>query len=685
MTGGILSREKAFTEGKSVDCYRFLGCHRVSVMRGIIAPENPDSDICIVPEHPEYGVLHSLKAADSSRTEPFVYTVFAPNAKKVRVIGDFNDWGMQPVFGDEMQMDPLGFWHSGELYTYPGTLYKYDITGADGIQRIKNDPFCVSSELRPGTASKAADLPVFCWQDGEWIRRRVANDPLPGPMNIYELHAGSWKRGRIPDIDYEVNWQEAEKRRNEEPFLNYREIADELSVYVSSMGYTHVELMPLCEHPLDGSWGYQTGNYYSLTSRYGSPEDFMYFVDRMHRYGIGVILDWVPGHFCKDDSWLYRFDGTFLFEYDAENKRENPLWGTANFDMGKGCVRSFLISNALMWLKEYHVDGLRVDAVSNLLYYDYSCMHDPRPQNMFGGYENMEAAAFLKLLNNKVHRQVPGAVMIAEDSSTWPRVTERPPAGLGFDLKWNMGWMNDSLSYMALTPEQKRLHHNKLTFSLMYAYSERYVLPVSHDEAVHGKKTLLDKMNGDLWKKFAYMRAYMVYMLTHPGKKLLFMGNEFGQLMEWRFYEALEWKMVLYPPHDRLREFIRALNHIYLDNSALWILDNDPRGFRWIDADNASQSIYSYIRYDGTGKGFLIVLLNMSDMYYPEFRLGVPEDGNYKILISGDEARYGGAGNVDNGTVSAELKPWNRQPYSIKLKLAAQSGCIIALDSNKAQ
>ena len=581
-----------------------------------------------------------------------------------------------------MSRSALGFWHS-ELGGIPeGSLYKYEITGRDGVTRLKTDPFAVSSELRPGTASVAWELPDFEWNDGKWMRNRAETDIYSAPVNIYEIHAGSWRRGQIPGIDYKNNWQEAEARRAEEPFLNYREMADELAAYLLEMNYTHVELMPMCEHPLDESWGYQTGSYYALTSRFGKPEDFMYFVDRMHRSGIGVIMDWVPGHFCKDESYLYKFDGTYLYEYEAENKRENPLWGTANFDYSKRSVKNFMISNGIYWLKEYHIDGLRIDAVANIIYYDYNCMHAVRPLNAYGGNENLEAALFLREFNIAVHEAAPGAVTIAEDSSTFSGVTARPEqGGLGFDFKWNMGWMNDTLEYMSADPGKRRILHNKLTFAMMYAHTERFLLSLSHDEAVHGKKTMLDKMYGPLEDKFSEYRTFLLFMTCHPGKKLLFMGSEFGQIMEWRFYEALEWKMLLYPTHGMLHEYVKALNGIYTTENALSSGDYDAGGFRWIDADDRDRNVYSFIRQDPENdRNFLIALCNFSDKTYDDLALGVPRFCDYRIIfrtVPEDQEEEIIIDDPSAGLMRPKPEGIGQMPFHIRLKLEAYSGMII--------
>ncbi len=659
------SFEREYLSGNCYDAYKRLGCHTVT-------------------ERDKGRVRSGISDAPVRLS----FYVYAPGAISVRVAGDFNSWGGSSYPADTMFRSDNGFWYT-EIEALPeNTLYKYMITGADGSVRFKADPYAVTSELRPGTASVATDLHKFSWSDAEWNKNRSSADTYASPVNIYEIHAGSWRRGRIPGIDYEKNWQEAEAQRADEPFLNYREMADELSAYLTEMNYTHVELMPLCEHPLDDSWGYQTGSYYALTSRFGTPEDFMYFVDRMHRSGIGVIMDWVPGHFCKDESYLYKFDGTFLYEYGEENKRENPLWGTANLDYSKNFVKNFMISNAAYWLSEYHIDGLRIDAVANIIYYDYNCMHRIRPLNAYGGNENLEAALFLRELNTAVHGLAPGAVMIAEDSSTYPGVTAKPEwGGLGFDYKWNMGWMNDTLEYMSLSPAERVNYHNKMTFAMMYAHTERFMLSLSHDETVHGKKTLIDKMYGDLDTKFSEYRAYLLYMICHPGKKLLFMGSEFGQIMEWRFYEALEWKMLLYPSHGMLKEYTKALNGIYLIEKSLYAGDFSQNGFRWIDADDRERNVYSFIRQDPENdRDFLIVLCNFSDRTYDDFRLGVPRFCDYSIIFrssgsDGTEECDGGLLTGAEDLYSSYIRPKpegeSSMPFHIKLKLNAYCGLII--------
>ena len=593
MTEYISAQQCAdFKKGTCTDCYKFLGSRK-----------------------------HS-KTIDRKKVTGIQFTVWAPAARSVRVVGDFNNWGNDENESGLMTKDENGFWYFFSTDVYCGQKYKYMVEHQSGKRVLKSDPYAYSSEVRPNTASIIYDLLPYDWTDSDWIENRGNVDYIHGPMNIYEMHLGSWKR------DYENSTLK-------EGFMNYRQIADELAVYLKDMNYTHVEVMPVAEHPLDASWGYQTMGYYSITSRYGTPDDFRYFVNRMHEAGIGVIVDWVPGHFCKDDPGLYNFDGDWTYEHSEHDYRENVLWGTANFDLGKGTVRSFLISNALYFFREYHVDGLRVDAVANILYLDYEGLAAKKLTNVYGGRERIEGVEFLRMLNTAVFAEINNPLMIAEDSSAWPMVTKPVYlGGLGFNFKWNMGWMNDSLKYMGYDPIYRKWHHDKLTFSIMYAFSENYVLPLSHDEVVHGKKTIIDKMYGDYGTKFAALRAYYLYMMTHPGKKLNFMGNEFAPFLEWREYEALEWKMLNYPAHSSVKDYIKSLNEFYLNNKALWEIDDDYKGFQWIDANNSDQSVFSFIRYSNDPENFLVVICNFTPVEYKDFRLGVPRFADYEKVFS---------------------------------------------------
>ncbi len=664
-----------FHKGDSDTCYLFLGSH----------PEVRDN----VP-----GVR---------------FSVWAPHAVSVQVVGEFNQWGggqtkQEPVrrrpltegkngeatycgepdsavpevkeaggLGGWMKKDRTGIWHAFLPYLGPGTLYKYKIATKSGDVRFHSDPMALQSELRPGTASIVYELTEYPWTDSRWMERRAQMNYATSPLNIYEMHLGSWRRGEIPGLTPE----EQEEHRQEAPFLNYREIAERLVPYLQSMHYTHVEFMPIGEHPLDGSWGYQTLCFYSITSRYGTPDDFRYLVNRLHEAGLGVILDWVPGHFCKDEAGLYCFDGTWLYEEEDVLRREND-WGTANFALGKGEVQSFLISNAVYFLREYHVDGLRVDAVANMLYLDYGKRPCPELKNVYGGIENLEAIQFLRKLNHTVCRNVANPLMIAEESTAWPLVTKPEYiGGLGFRFKWNMGWMNDSLEYMKMDPLYRKWNHNKMTFSIMYAFSENFILPLSHDEVVHGKRSLLDKMYGEYDYKFTSLRCYYTYMMTHPGKKLLFMGAEFGEFIEWRYYEELEWKLLLYPPHAALREFVTELNYIYKKEKALWERDDQYEGFEWIDANNMSQSVLSYIRKGRDPKDFLVVLCNFTPVSYPEYNIGVPRFADYEEILNSDAERFGGSGHRNEGLLRPRPTGWNGQPFHVTVQLPAGSAILL--------
>lgn len=590
------------------------------------------------------------------------FSLWAPAAISVRVIGDFNAWGSIENESGYMQKAEYGVWTCFIEGASSGQRYKYRITRMDGSVIDKADPYTRYSELRPATASVITEETHFKWTDEAWLRYRAETNWKKSPINIYEVHLGSWMRGDIEGLDYEKDWREVDKRKAEEPFLNYRDIADRLTAYIKKMNYTHVEIMPIPEHPLDGSWGYQTLCYYSVTSRYGSPDDFRYFVDKLHSEGMGVILDWVPGHFCKDDAGLYNLDGNMPYEPKDRNKREN-IWGTANFDLGKGAVRSFLISNAMYFLREFHIDGIRADAVANILYHDYE----------HGGPENKDGADFLRALNYTVHSEMPDVLMIAEDSSTFPGVThDVRSGGIGFDFKWNMGWMNDTLEYMKAEYPERRQIHNKMTFSLFYAFSESYILPISHDEVVHGKKSLVDKMSGDYDAKFASLRCFCLYMMTHPGKKLSFMGNEIAQFMEWRYYEEIEWKLLLYPKHEALRKYVSDLNRFYRENKALWEADDAPEGFKWIDADNKDQSVFTYIRYAEDKDDFLVIVCNFTPVSYENFRIGVPRFADYMPVFSSSEL----GAEDEAAAVRPEPTQWNGMPFHIQIKLNGYGALI---------
>ncbi|MFD0681603.1 MULTISPECIES: 1,4-alpha-glucan branching protein GlgB [unclassified Paenibacillus] len=578
------------------------------------------------------------------------FAVWAPHAREVRVIGDFNNWD-----GSGYAMSRASTWGVWSLFipnVREGDYYKYEIITQHGTLVLKADPYAFYSELKPGTASRVYALEGYEWNDQEWEGSKSTNSSYNRPMNIYEIHMGTWKKK--PDGEY----------------YTYRELADELVDYVAGMGYTHVELLPLAEHPYDRSWGYQATGYYSVTSRFGTPKDFMYFVDRCHQAGIAVIMDWVPGHFVKDDHGLRQFDGQPLYEHKDPRHAEKPEWGTLAFDFSKPEVISFLISNALFWMEMYHIDGLRVDAVASLLYLNFGKPQDQWIKNAHGGDENPEAIAFIKKLNHTVFAHYPHALMMAEDSTDWPMVTSPVYAGgLGFNYKWNMGWMNDMLKYMELDPYFRRGSHNLLTFSFMYTFSENYVLPLSHDEVVHGKKSLLNKMPGDYWQKFANLRALYGYMMAHPGKKLLFMGSEFGQFDEWKDLEDLDWEMLEYDSHRTMHQYVRDLNHFYLQEKSLWELDHQSEGFSWIDPHDNNQSIVTFMRKSKDPEDFLIILCNFTPVTHSQYRIGVPFDGEYIECFNSDMPQYGGSNQFNNGKLKTQTVSWHYQPYSLQLTI----------------
>lgn len=599
--------------------------------------------------HRSYEVLGS-HFCNINKADGILFTLWAPNAQKVSVVGDFNGWN--PELNVMERHSYSQFWTLFIPDIPYWSSYKYAVKDSSGKTVLKADPFALHSENRPSTASKAIDLSGYTWSNNELLWQEAKQSPYEKPVNIYEVHLGSWKRG------------------NENRFLTYRELAEDLPKYANDMGYTHIEIMPIMEHPFDGSWGYQITGYFAVTGRYGTPQDFMYFVDKCHENGIGVILDWVPGHFCKDEHGLYKFDGTPLYEYQDEKRSENHGWGTAYFDLGRNEVISFLISNAMYWLDIFHIDGLRTDAVASMLYLDYDKKSGEWAPNKYGGRENIEAINFLRKLNEAVFQKHPYALMIAEESTSWPLVTA--PAytgGLGFNYKWNMGWMNDMLKYMQLDAIDRKWHHNLVTFSMMYAYSENFVLPLSHDEVVHGKKSLIDKMWGDYWQKFASLRLFLGYMIAHPGKKLLFMGGEFAQFCEWRFHEGLEWFLLSYDSHSTLKRYVHNINHLYKETSALWELDHESKGFKWIDPNNYSQSIITFIRQGKEEENFTIVICNFTPVVYEDYNIGVPKLCDYKEIMNSDSAIYGGSNVINQGIIKADELSWHGQPCCIKVRI----------------
>jgi 1,4-alpha-glucan branching enzyme len=589
------------------------------------------------------------------------FAVWAPNAERVSVIGDFNRWDgrIHPmrVHGSS------GVWEIFVPEVGEGALYKFEIRNRhNGHILVKTDPYGFCFEQRPGTAARVVEEGRHGWQDEAWMKERAEADWLHAPMNIYEVHAGSWQRG--------------ERNR----FLTYRELSEKLVPYVKDMGYTHIELMPISEHPLDESWGYQTTGYYGVTSRYGSPDDFRALVDACHRAGIGVILDWVPAHFPKDGWALARFDGTALYEHEDPRLGEHQDWGTLIFNYGRNEVRNFLLANAHYWLNEFHIDGLRVDAVASMLYLDYSRKAGEWLPNKYGGRENLEAIEFLKQLNVMVHEEFPGALTIAEESTAWPMIS-RPVylGGLGFSMKWNMGWMNDTLAYVKNDPIYRRYHHNQLTFGQLYAYSENFVLPFSHDEVVHGKRSLLDKMPGDAWQKFANLRLLLTYQMTYPGKKLNFMGNEFGQGREWSVNRSLDWYLLDVHWHRGVQKLVQDLNHLYRDTPALHELDFSPEGFAWIDCHDADQSIIIYQRRACDGS-HVIVALNFTPVQREGYRIGSPHGGRYREILNSNAAIYGGSNTGNGEGLNAEDTSWMGYPHSLVVTLPPLAGIILKRD-----
>ncbi len=613
-----------FHEGTNAKAYEYLGAHPV------------DGGVC--------------------------FRVWAPNVQWAGVAGDFNGW--QP---DKAPMTKIssGVWECFVDGVNRYDAYKYYFRTADGREFYKSDPFAFHCETRPGTASKYYGELDFDWSDKGWLRKRKKADIYSSPMNIYEVHAGSWQL------------------YDDGNPLSYRDLADRLIPYVKDMGYTHIELLPVMEYPFDGSWGYQVTGYFAPTSRYGTPEDFAYFVNAAHNAGIGVILDWVPAHFPKDTYGLYEFDGGACYEYADPRKGEHLQWGTRVFDYGKPEVQSFLVSSAMFWISEYHIDGLRVDAVASMLYLDYGRDDGNWIPNCHGGRENLEAVAFLKKLNESVFREHGDVLMIAEESTAWPMVS-RPTylGGLGFNFKWNMGWMNDCLRYFSLDGLARKFNHDCLTFSFFYAFSENFVLPISHDEVVHGKCSLINKMPGTYEEKFAGVRSFLGYMISHPGKKLLFMGCEFGQFIEWNYKQQLDWLLLDYEAHRQLKSYVSALNKFYLANSPLWEIDYSWEGFSWIVSDDSSNSVVAYIRRDKK-ENELIALCNFTSVTRQKYRIGVPKPGTYRVVFSSALPEFGGKGESTVGSVRAKKKPMHGYEYSIELDIEGLSCMYIKNTSRK--
>jgi 1,4-alpha-glucan branching enzyme len=599
------------------------------------------------------GHLHSVDGIDG-----VLFTVWAPNAGRVSIVGDFNNWDgrCNPM----RSLGGSGIWEIFIPGLKTGCLYKFEILNRNSNEiLLKTDPYGQQFEFRPNTSSIVVKEKNYVWQDGLWLSERAKYDWLHEPMSIYEVHLGSWRRD------------------NQGNFLSYRVLAVELVNYVKQMGFTHIELLPITEHPFDGSWGYQTTGYFAPTSRHGSPDDFRYFIDTCHQNGIGVILDWVPAHFPKDAFALAKFDGSALYEHEDPRKGEHRDWGTLIYNYGRNEVKNFLLSSAIFWLEEFHLDGLRVDAVASMLYLDYSRKANDWIPNMYGGNENLEAIDFFRELNTVTHDLHPGTVMMAEESTSWPQVT-RPTwtGGLGFSMKWNMGWMHDVLSYMSEEPIHRKYHHDQLTFGMLYAFTENFALPFSHDEVVHGKGSLLSKMPGDEWQRFANLRLLYTFMYTYPGKKLLFMGCEFGQGTEWNANTDLDWYVLDYPHHKGMQTLVKDLNHLYKTHPALFSHDFDHQGFEWIDCHDVEQSIISYRRKNTFEE--LIIILNFTPVPRNNYRLGVPDAGTYTEIFNSDSKYYDGS-NTGNGAVVSEPTKWMNHPYSISLNLPPLGALILKL------
>ncbi|MDO5722905.1 MAG: 1,4-alpha-glucan branching protein GlgB [Flaviflexus sp.] len=581
------------------------------------------------------------------------FSVWAPNARAVRVVGDFNQWD-----GRSSAMRTLGSSGVWELFlpgASCGDRYKFEIQYQDGSWHQKADPMARRTEIPPSTASIITDSD-YAWEDGQWMGERRDTDPLTGPISVYEVHLASWRQG-----------------------LNFKELAAQLIGHVKYLGFTHVEFMPVAEHPFGGSWGYQVTSYYAPTSRFGSPDEFRYLVNELHKAGIGVIMDWVPAHFPKDSWALARFDGTPLYEDPDPLRGEHPDWGTYVFNYGRREVRNFLVANALYWLEEFHIDGIRVDAVASMLYLDYSREAGQWTPNIYGGRENLDAIAFLQETNATAYRRNPGILMIAEESTSWPGVTAMTDGGgLGFGLKWNMGWMNDTLHYLAEEPINRRYHHGEITFSLVYAFSEQFLLPISHDEVVHGKGSLYRKMPGDHWQKLAGMRALFAYQWAHPGKQLLFMGQEFGQIEEWNEAKGLDWHLTEQPDHDGLMALVAHLNQVYTSRPALFTDDFTNHGFEWIEVSDGDHNVLSFVRKSADEQDWLVAIINFAGIPHEDYRVGLPFGGVWEEIVNTDAEAYGGSGVGNLGQVTAEEVPWNGRAHSVSLRLPPLGALYLA-------
>ncbi len=619
-------------------------------------PKLTDFDLFLYGKGTHYRTYEKLGAhlLEEDGKKGVYFAVWAPNAQHVSVIGSFNNW--EAWIHPMREIGSSGVWELFIPGVKEGDQYKFEIKGAHGFWAQKADPYAFAAEVRPRTASVVCDLSGYQWNDAAWLKQRAQTKWHEKPVSVYEVHLGSWKR----------------KMEEGNRWLTYRELAEQLIPYVKEMGYTHIELMPIAEHPFDGSWGYQTGGYYAPTSRFGSPADFRHFVDRCHQEGIGVILDWVPAHFPKDAHGLGYFDGTHLYEHSDPRQGEHMDWGTLIFNYGRNEVSGFLLSNAVFWAHEYHIDGLRVDAVASMLYLDYSREAGQWIPNKYGGRENLEAIEFLKHFNSMVHAECPGFLTFAEESTAFPQVSHPVDfGGLGFDFKWNMGWMNDTLKYFSKDPVHRKYHQGDLTFSMIYAFTENFILPFSHDEVVHGKASLLDKMPGDFWQKFANMRLLFAYMFAHPGKKLLFMGCEIGQWREWDATNSLDWNLLAYEPHRKLKTLVQRLNGLYTGEAALYDIESSWEGFDWIDFHDAESSVISFLRKGHDPQEIIFCALNLTPTPRNGYRIGLPQAGSWKVILNTDAATYGGsnAGPKEGDVYDAHHLPWHGKGFSIQLDL----------------
>ena len=623
------------------------------------APQLPDFDLHLFGEGRHRHAYRFLGAHSHTAVgfSGILFAIWAPNATRVSVVGDFNHWDgcMHP-----MQLrENSGIWELFIPELPAGSLYKYEIRTATGAISLRSDPYGNQFQIRPENAAVVSGTSTYKWHDGGWMAERSQADWRRTPLSIYEVHLGSWQRDETGN------------------FLNYRELARRLCDYVKPLGFTHIELLPITEHPLDASWGYQCTGYFAPTSRFGNPDDFRYFIDHFHSNGIGVLLDWVPAHFPRDRHALAEFDGTALYEHADPRQGEHRDWGTLIFNYGRHEVRNFLISSAIFWLEEFHLDGLRVDAVASMLYLDYSRKAGDWIPNQYGGRENLEAVEFLRELNSVTHELHPGTLMIAEESTAWPQVS-RPTwlGGLGFSMKWNMGWMHDSLAYLAKDPVYRHYHHDLLTFGILYCYTENFVLPFSHDEVVHGKGSMFGKMPGDEWQKFANLRLLYTYLFTYPGKKLLFMGAEFAQRTEWNENDSLEWPLQELPNHKGITTLLRDLNRLYREQSALHEIEFEDSGFEWIDCHDSSQSVLSYLRKDRKGNE-LVVILNFTPVPRQHYRIGLNQAGEYLEIMNSDSLYYGGSNLGNNGLIAAQAKPWMDRDFSAELTLPPLAGVVL--------